>query len=34
MLHANSKKNWFFAAIWRKNTNFAAEIVLHIIRNE
>ena len=25
MLHLNSKKILFYAAIWRKNTNFAAE---------
>ena len=27
MLHAKSKKNSFYFAIWRKNTKFAAEIV-------
>lgn len=27
MLHDKSKKISFYAAIWRKNTNFAAEIV-------
>ena len=27
MLHSNSKKNSFYFAIWRKKTNFAAEIV-------
>ena len=26
MLHADSKKISFYAAIWRKNTNFAAEM--------
>ena len=33
MLHAKSKKILFYAAIWRKNTNFAVDIVLHNIRN-
>ena len=27
MLHAKSKKNSFYFSIWRKKTNFAAEIV-------